>query len=166
MAVFDEDLKAAWPKLDDTKKASLSQRYFEARRNYLVKMGEPAEKAEKQAREDAEALGKGYYIPHVIEPSAGVDRLALALICNAYCEDQAPDEKGKMEVARGDEIPSAHRARQSRRLSPAQEQARVGEESQGSARPFAGAYVRSSTTRRAPSGAGIAARTKPVRRLA
>jgi glycyl-tRNA synthetase len=33
----------------------------------------------------------------VIEPSAGVDRLALALICNAYCEDQAPDEKGKME---------------------------------------------------------------------
>jgi glycyl-tRNA synthetase len=26
-----------------------------------------------------------------------VDRLALALICNAYCEDQAPDEKGKLE---------------------------------------------------------------------
>jgi glycyl-tRNA synthetase len=26
-----------------------------------------------------------------------VDRLALALICNAYCEDQAPDDKGKME---------------------------------------------------------------------
>jgi glycyl-tRNA synthetase len=34
----------------------------------------------------------------VIEPSAGVDRLALALICNAYSEDQAPDEKGKMET--------------------------------------------------------------------
>jgi glycyl-tRNA synthetase len=34
----------------------------------------------------------------VIEPSAGVDRLALALICNAYTEDQAPDEKGKMET--------------------------------------------------------------------
>jgi glycyl-tRNA synthetase len=26
-----------------------------------------------------------------------VDRLALALICNAYAEDQAPDEKGKLE---------------------------------------------------------------------
>jgi glycyl-tRNA synthetase len=38
------------------------------------------------------------YVPHVIEPSAGVDRLALALICNAYCEDQAPDDKGKMET--------------------------------------------------------------------
>ena len=42
-------------------------------------------------------MTKGYYIPHVIEPSAGVDRLALALICNAYGEDQAPDEKGKLE---------------------------------------------------------------------
>jgi glycyl-tRNA synthetase len=44
---------------------------------------------------DDEAKAK--YVPHVIEPSAGVDRLALALICTAYCEDQAPDEKGKME---------------------------------------------------------------------
>ena len=26
-----------------------------------------------------------------------MDRLALALICNAYCEDEAPDEKGKLE---------------------------------------------------------------------
>ena len=44
---------------------------------------------------DEEAKAK--YVPHVIEPSAGVDRLALALICNAYCEDEAPDEKGKLE---------------------------------------------------------------------
>jgi glycyl-tRNA synthetase len=41
---------------------------------------------------------KTKYIPHVIEPSAGVDRLLLALICNAYSEDEAPDEKGKMET--------------------------------------------------------------------
>jgi glycyl-tRNA synthetase len=45
---------------------------------------------------DEEARAK--YVPHVIEPSAGVDRLALALICSAYCEDQAPDDKGKMET--------------------------------------------------------------------
>jgi glycyl-tRNA synthetase len=38
------------------------------------------------------------YVPHVIEPSAGVDRLALALICNAYSEDQVPDEKGNPET--------------------------------------------------------------------
>jgi len=61
-------------------------------------VGEAPGAAEKQARQDAEALAKGYYIPHVIEPSAGVDRLALALICNAYCQDQAPDERGKLET--------------------------------------------------------------------
>ena len=97
MTVFDEELKGAWPKLDDAKKSELSRRFFEARQKYLVKVGEATEKADKQAREDAEALGKGYYVPHVIEPSAGVDRLALALICNAYNEDQAPDEKGNLE---------------------------------------------------------------------
>jgi glycyl-tRNA synthetase len=40
---------------------------------------------------------KARYIPHVIEPSAGVDRLVLALICSAYAEDEAPDDKGKLE---------------------------------------------------------------------
>src|SRR5207302_3141896 len=95
MTVFDEELKAAWSKLEEAKRTALAQRYFEARHKYLARTG--ADKAETQAREDAEALAKGYYVPHVIEPSAGVDRLALALICNAYAEDQAPDEKGKME---------------------------------------------------------------------
>ncbi len=97
MTVFDDELKAAWAKLDEAKQAALSQRYFESRRRYLVKMGDPAGEAEQQAKADAENFAKGYYIPHVIEPSAGVDRLVLALICNAYAEDQAPDEKGKME---------------------------------------------------------------------
>jgi glycyl-tRNA synthetase len=41
---------------------------------------------------------KQRFIPHVVEPSAGVDRTVLALICEAYCEDQAPDDKGKMET--------------------------------------------------------------------
>ena len=34
----------------------------------------------------------------MVEPSAGVDRTVLALICEAYSEDEAPDEKGKMET--------------------------------------------------------------------
>ena len=38
------------------------------------------------------------YVPHVIEPSAGADRAALAFICEAYTEDQQPDEKGKMQT--------------------------------------------------------------------
>jgi glycyl-tRNA synthetase len=40
---------------------------------------------------------KQRFVPHVVEPSAGVDRTVLALICEAYAEDEAPDEKGKME---------------------------------------------------------------------
>jgi glycyl-tRNA synthetase len=33
------------------------------------------------------------YIPHVIEPSAGVDRTLLAVLCAAYCEDEVEGEK-------------------------------------------------------------------------
>jgi glycyl-tRNA synthetase len=38
------------------------------------------------------------YTPHVIEPSAGADRATLAFLCEAYHEDQAPDEKGEMQT--------------------------------------------------------------------
>ncbi len=38
------------------------------------------------------------YTPHVIEPSAGADRAALAFLCEAYSEDQAPDEQGAMQL--------------------------------------------------------------------
>jgi glycyl-tRNA synthetase len=37
------------------------------------------------------------YTPHVIEPSAGADRAALAFLCEAYTEDEAPDENGVMK---------------------------------------------------------------------
>ncbi len=97
MSVFDDELKAAWPKLDPAKQAQLHESYLQHRLKYLTRAGETCEKAAEQAKADADGLLKGYYVPHVIEPSAGVDRLALALICNAYSEDQAPDEKGKLE---------------------------------------------------------------------
>jgi glycyl-tRNA synthetase len=38
------------------------------------------------------------FLPTVIEPSAGADRAALAFLCEAYCEDQAPDDKGAMQT--------------------------------------------------------------------
>jgi glycyl-tRNA synthetase len=38
---------------------------------------------------------KERYLPYVIEPSGGVDRATLAFICEAYDEDEAPDEQGK-----------------------------------------------------------------------
>jgi glycyl-tRNA synthetase len=37
------------------------------------------------------------YTPHVIEPSAGADRATLAFLCEAYTEDEQPDEKGNMQ---------------------------------------------------------------------
>ena len=38
------------------------------------------------------------FVPHVVEPSAGVDRTLLALICEAYAEETVTDEKGKAET--------------------------------------------------------------------
>jgi glycyl-tRNA synthetase len=98
MGVFDEELRTAWNKLDDAKRKELCQRYYAARLKYLTKTGVPLERAEKDAKEDADGLAKGQYIPHVIEPSAGVDRLILALICNAFSEMHDPDDKGKSDT--------------------------------------------------------------------
>ena len=98
MGVFDEELRTAWGKLPPEKQSELAGRYFAARLKYLTKSGVPQEKAELDAKEDAEGLGKGQYIPHVIEPSAGVDRLILALISNAFQETTSTDDKGKSET--------------------------------------------------------------------
>jgi glycyl-tRNA synthetase len=39
-------------------------------------------------------LTKERFVPHAIEPSAGADRATLAFLCEAYQEDEAPDENG------------------------------------------------------------------------
>ena len=56
------------------------------------------QKASGKSLEYFDEETKQRFIPHVVEPSAGVDRTVLALICEAYSEDQAADEKGKMET--------------------------------------------------------------------
>jgi glycyl-tRNA synthetase len=38
------------------------------------------------------------FVPHVIEPAAGCDRTTLAFLCEAYYEDEAPDDKGVMQT--------------------------------------------------------------------
>jgi len=98
MTVFDEELKTAWAKLDEAARKTIRDRYYEARFKYLTKTGEAEENAAKMANEDADALAKGNYVPHVIEPSAGGDRLVLALLCNAYAEEEVTDEKGNKET--------------------------------------------------------------------
>jgi glycyl-tRNA synthetase len=98
MGVFDDELRQAWAKLPKEKQDDLWKRYHDNRKNYLLKSGVEAEPAQKQATDDANGLAKGQYIPHVIEPSAGVDRLILALIANAYTEVTKTDDKGKSET--------------------------------------------------------------------
>jgi glycyl-tRNA synthetase len=56
------------------------------------------QKASGKSLEYFDEETKQRFIPHVVEPSAGADRTVLALICEAYSEDHAPDEKGKMET--------------------------------------------------------------------
>ncbi|HXJ55154.1 MAG TPA: glycine--tRNA ligase [Verrucomicrobiae bacterium] len=98
LGVFDEELRNAWAKLDPAKQKDLWQRYYDSRCKYLTKMGATSESAAKESKEDADGLAKGQYIAHVIEPSAGVDRLILALITNAYSEVTETDDKGKSDT--------------------------------------------------------------------
>ncbi len=102
MGVFDEELRAVWAKLPKEKTDDLWKRYYDHRKNYLTKSAKPDETPEQisqQATDDANGLARGQYIPHVIEPSAGVDRLILALIANAYSEETKTDEKGKSDTS-------------------------------------------------------------------
>jgi glycyl-tRNA synthetase len=101
MGMFDDELRTAWAKLPKEKSDDLWKRYYDNRKNYLTKSAKPDEAPEqisKQATDDANGLAKGQYIPHVIEPSAGVDRLILALIANAFSEVTETDDKGKSET--------------------------------------------------------------------
>jgi glycyl-tRNA synthetase len=54
------------------------------------------------------------FIPHVIEPSAGVDRIALALLCNAYREEwlKKDAEGGEVILAEpGKQAPEGYETR-------------------------------------------------------
>ena len=51
------------------------------------------QEASGKSMEFFDEVTKSKYIPHVIEPSIGVDRLFLAVICSAYCEDEVAGKK-------------------------------------------------------------------------
>jgi glycyl-tRNA synthetase len=52
---------------------------------------------DRKKEQEAKSKEPYRYVPHVIEPSAGVDRFALAVLCEAYTEDKLPDEKGQLQ---------------------------------------------------------------------
>jgi len=90
MEVFDEPLKLAAAKMDDAAKAAFTEKVVAD----WTSRGKDAD----AARAFVAKLFDGKFVPHVIEPSAGVDRMMLALLCNAYEEQKLTDEKGKEDV--------------------------------------------------------------------
>ena len=88
--VFDDPLKQAAKKMDEAARKA----FVEKVQADWVARGRDAVAAEKFCL----GLFEGKYVPHVIEPSAGVDRLMLALLCEAYEEQQLKDDKGKDDV--------------------------------------------------------------------
>ncbi len=60
------------------------------------------------------------FLPHVIEPSAGVDRIALALLCEAYREEWIPKGGGEVLTAEVgvQRAPDGYEARTVLRFSP------------------------------------------------
>ncbi|MEG2465477.1 MAG: glycine--tRNA ligase [Kiritimatiellia bacterium] len=90
MEVFDEPLKLAVKNLSEEAKAT-----FRAK---TVADWETRHKTAEEANLFLDHLFDGKYIPHVIEPSSGVDRMALAMLCNAYEEQSLTDEKGKEDM--------------------------------------------------------------------
>jgi glycyl-tRNA synthetase len=87
---FDEELKTACDKLTPGQKAAFIEETYAERPKPEISREEIASSCEK--------LFKGLYIPHVIEPSAGLDRLALAILANAFEEQEVTDDKGKSET--------------------------------------------------------------------
>jgi glycyl-tRNA synthetase len=61
----------------------------------LDETGKPRHRGSGRDLSYYDDLTQERYIPHVIEPSAGADRATLAFLCQAYQEDEAPDENGK-----------------------------------------------------------------------
>lgn len=63
----------------------------------LDEQGKPRWKGSGKDLSYRDEITNERFIPHVIEPSAGADRAVLAFLCEAYCEDEAPDEHGVMQ---------------------------------------------------------------------
>ncbi|MDD5679165.1 MAG: glycine--tRNA ligase [Kiritimatiellae bacterium] len=64
---------------------------------------------------------KEKFVPHVVEPSAGVDRIALAILCEAYREEWVPsgDTAGDViEAEQGKPVPAGYELRTVLRFAP------------------------------------------------
>jgi glycyl-tRNA synthetase len=53
--------------------------------------------ASGKSMEYFDEASKKKFVPHVIEPAVGVDRIFLAVLCAGYAEEEIKDEKGNVE---------------------------------------------------------------------
>ncbi len=53
--------------------------------------------ASGKPQEIFDEASKKKFVPHVIEPAVGVDRILLAVLCAGYAEEDVKDEKGNVE---------------------------------------------------------------------
>ncbi|MDD4872041.1 MAG: glycine--tRNA ligase [Kiritimatiellae bacterium] len=58
------------------------------------------------------------FVPHVVEPSAGVDRIVLALLCNAYKEEWLGKDNQVLPAEPGKQPPEGFEARTVMRFHP------------------------------------------------
>ena len=68
------------------------------------------QKASGKSLEYFDEETKQKFIPHVVEPSAGVDRTVLAMICEAYDRRQGAGRQGQNGIAHRPAFSSAHGA--------------------------------------------------------
>ena len=104
---FDEELKNAVANWDDAQKEDLAtakkdefqkKLFLQATKDRREVTPEEVAAADAEAQHWCERFLKGNYVPHVIEPSAGLDRLALAILSAAFCEEEKADVNGKVET--------------------------------------------------------------------
>src|SRR5476651_208731 len=55
------------------------------------------QKASGKPQEIFDEATEKKFVPHVIEPAVGVDRILLAVLCAGYAEEEVKDEKGNVE---------------------------------------------------------------------
>ncbi len=91
--VFDEEVKNAFAKWTDEQRGALVERKKAEQR-----AKEKGGLSDAQVDEWCQKLFKGFYVPQVIEPSAGLDWLALAVLSSAFTEAEKTDAKGNKET--------------------------------------------------------------------
>jgi glycyl-tRNA synthetase len=92
LEVFDDEVRQAFAKWTDVERTALIER-----KKTTEQAKENGGLTDSEIETWAERLFNGFYLPHVIEPSAGLDRLALGVLALAYSEVEKTDNKGKSE---------------------------------------------------------------------